>query len=129
MLDLSTSATIRLHPSDNVVIALADLAAGTVLPELGLPLAAPVPRGHKIAVAPIPAGDNVIRYGQIIGAATQPIPAGDHVHSHNLGMGAHDTDYAFGTDLRPLPPVTGARHFPATAAPTGRWAPATTWAC
>jgi altronate hydrolase/galactarate dehydratase len=120
MLDLSTSATIRLHPSDNVVIALADLAAGTVLPELGLPLAAPVPRGHKIAVAPIPAGDNVIRYGQIIGAATQPIPAGDHVHSHNLGMGAHDTDYAFGTDLRPLPPVTGARHFLGYRRPDGQ---------
>ncbi|TNC53053.1 altronate dehydratase [Rubellimicrobium rubrum] len=106
-----TAATIRLHPADNVVIALADLGAGTVLPEIGVPLLLPVPRGHKVAVAPIALGANVIRYGQIIGAATQAIQAGEHVHTHNLGMGAHDTDYAFGTDLRPLPPVTEARQF------------------
>ena len=73
MLDLSASATIRLHAADNVVIALADLPAGTVLPELGGPLATPVPRGHKVAVTPIAPGANVIRYGQIIGAATQAI--------------------------------------------------------
>ncbi|MBP1804602.1 UxaA family hydrolase [Rubellimicrobium aerolatum] len=111
MLDLATSATIRLHPGDNVVIALADLPAGTVLPEIGLPLPGPVPRGHKVAVALIPPRGNVVRYGQIIGAAMQAIQPGEHVHTHNLGMGAHDTDYAFGTDLRPLPPVTEARSF------------------
>ncbi|HVG48312.1 MAG TPA: altronate dehydratase family protein, partial [Rubellimicrobium sp.] len=111
MLDQMTSAVIRLHPQDNVVIALADLGAGTVLPELGSPLPGPVPRGHKIAVAAIAPGQNVIRYGQIIGAATQPIQPGEHIHTHNLGMGAHDTDYAFGTDIRPLPVVTETRTF------------------
>jgi altronate hydrolase/galactarate dehydratase len=111
MLDTSTSATIRLHPADNVVIALADLPTGLVLPDLGIPLRAAVPRGHKVAVATLAPGTNVIRYGQIIGVATQAIEPGDHVHSHNLGMGAHDTDYAFGTDLRPLPLVSEARHF------------------
>jgi len=111
MLDQMTSAVIRLHPQDNVVIALADLSAGMVLPELGFPLPGPVPRGHKIAVAPIAPGQNVIRYGQIIGAATHPIQPGEHIHTHNLGMGAHDTDYAFGTDIRPLPPVTETRNF------------------
>mgnify|MGYP000589595940 CR=1 FL=1 len=111
MLDLSSAATIRLHPDDNVAIALADLPAGTVLPEIGLPLPAPVPRGHKVALAPIAEGANVVRYGQIIGAAQAPIGPGEHVHSHNLGMGAHDTDYAFGTDIRPLPTVTEPRRF------------------
>jgi altronate hydrolase/galactarate dehydratase len=120
MLDLATSATLRLHPSDNVAIALADLGAGTILPDLGVTLAQPVPRGHKIALAPIAPGANVIRYGQIIGAATQVIQPGEHVHSHNLGMGAHDTDYAFGTDLRPLPPVTEARHFLGYHRPDGQ---------
>lgn len=105
MLDTAAARTLRLHPSDNVVIALADLPADSLLPEYGITLAGPVPRGHKIALAPIPAGGRVIRYGQIIGAATQAIAPGDHVHSHNLGMGAHDTDYAFSTDLRPLPAV------------------------
>jgi len=106
-----TTQAIRLHPQDNVLIALRDLVAGEVLPDLSVPLASPVPRGHKIALEPVALGANVIRYGQIIGMATQPIAAGAHVHVHNLGMGAHEQDYAFSTDLRPLPAIGAARHF------------------
>ncbi len=105
------SATIRLHPSDNVIVALKDLAAGAVVEGLAVPLLHAVPRGHKIATAPIATGANVIRYGQIIGAATSAIAPGAHIHTQNLGMGAHDQDYAFATDLRPLPPVGAVRHF------------------
>ena len=103
--------TIRLHPNDNVIIALQDLAAGQTVPGLNVPLMQPVPRGHKVATLGIAAGENVVRYGQIIGAASCDIAAGDHVHVHNLGMGAHDQDYAFSTDLRPLPHVDGPRTF------------------
>lgn len=94
---------IRLHDGDNVLIALTDLAKGAEVGGLTLP--GPVPRGHKIAARAIARGENVIRYGQIIGQATEGIPAGDHVHSHNLGMGPHSTDYAIGTACRPLPPL------------------------
>ncbi|MGL5012404.1 MAG: UxaA family hydrolase, partial [Paracoccaceae bacterium] len=86
-----TSGIIRLHPNDNVVIALADLPAGAPVEHTILP--APVPRGHKIATAAIPAGHPVLRYGQIIGQATADIAPGAHVHTHNLGMGPHSTDY------------------------------------
>ena len=110
MLDLS-SPTIRLHPSDNVAIALTDLAQGSMPPDLGLALATPVPRGHKIALRAIAPGQSVIRYGQIIGVATSAIAAGEHVHTHNLGMGEHVQDYAFATDIRALPPITAARSF------------------
>jgi altronate dehydratase len=103
--------TIRLHANDNVIIALKDLAPGDIVPGLEAPLLQPVPRGHKIAVQPIATDACVIRYGQIIGVATDDIAAGDHVHVHNLGMGAHDQDYAFSTDLRPLPNVNEPRHF------------------
>jgi hypothetical protein len=47
----------------------------------------------------------VIRYGQIIGQATEDIAAGAHVHSHNLGMGPHSSDYAIGSEYNPLPPL------------------------
>ena len=96
---------IRLHPADNVVIALKDLAAGVSVDGLATPLPGPVPRGHKIAVQSIGKGEEVIRYGQIIGQATADIPAGSHVHSHNLGMGPHSSDYAIGAECHPLPPL------------------------
>jgi len=94
---------IRLHDNDNVVIALSDLAKGADVGGLNLP--GPVPRGHKIAHHAIPKGENIIRYGQIIGQATEDIAPGAHVHSHNLGMGPHSTDYAIGAESRPLPPL------------------------
>ena len=98
-------AIIRLNGADNVVIALADLGKGAQPPGLDGPLTGPVPRGHKIALRAISAGEAVIRYGQIIGQATVDIPAFSHIHSHNLGMGPHSDDYAIGRDCRPLAPL------------------------
>ena len=40
--------------------------------------------GHKYALRDIKAGENVIKYGQPIGHATEDIQKGDHVHTHNL---------------------------------------------
>ncbi|MEM9147231.1 MAG: altronate dehydratase family protein [Pseudomonadota bacterium] len=62
-----------------------------------------IPRGHKLALAPIAAGAPVRKYGQLIGYASQAIPLGAHVHDHNLDFRAVDTDYAFATDLRTVP--------------------------
>ncbi|MEX0348973.1 MAG: UxaA family hydrolase [Paracoccaceae bacterium] len=101
--------TIRLHPKDNVVIALRDLPEGTTVD--GAKLVAPVSRGHKIAVDTIPPGQEVRRYGQIIGAAKEGIAPGAHVHVHNLGMGAHQQDYAFASRNDPLPEIDDRRVF------------------
>lgn len=43
-----------------------------------------IPAGHKIAREDISKGDYVIKYGQVIGRATQNIKAGEWVHTHNL---------------------------------------------
>ena len=40
--------------------------------------------GHKYAIRDIAEGENIIKYGQPIGHATQAIKAGEHVHTHNL---------------------------------------------
>ena len=40
--------------------------------------------GHKYALRDIKNGENVIKYGQPIGHATEDIEAGDHVHTHNV---------------------------------------------
>ena len=104
------SSTIRLHPEDDVVIALADLPVGTEIAP-GIASAEPVKRGHKIAAREIGAGRPILRYGQTIGVATAHIPAGSHVHSHNLGMGDHVQDYAFGVDAVALEPSQDPRTF------------------
>ncbi|MGQ0611988.1 MAG: UxaA family hydrolase [Paracoccaceae bacterium] len=103
--------SIRLHPADNVVIALENLPAGAVPEALGSPLPGPVPRGHKLAASAIAKGRNVIRYGQIIGRALTDIAPGTHLHSHNLGMGGHDLDYAFASERNPQPLPGAARSF------------------
>ena len=75
-----------IHPSDNVAVALEDLAAGQVL-EIGpraITLADDIPRGHKAAIAPIERGSFVVKYGRPIGRAESAISPGVHVHSHNL---------------------------------------------
>ncbi len=43
-----------------------------------------VPFGHKLALVPIKTGEHVIKYGEVIGEATQDIEPGDWVHVHNL---------------------------------------------
>ncbi len=92
--------TIRLHPSDNVVVARLDLLPGTELAEERIAALGPVPAGHKIATAAVAAGEPVRKYGQILGFATEAIRPGEHVYTHNLAMGDFDRDYAFGIDAR-----------------------------
>ena len=43
-----------------------------------------IPPYHKFALKTINQGDNVFKYGQVIGRATTNIQPGQHVHSHNL---------------------------------------------
>ncbi|MFZ2003844.1 MAG: altronate dehydratase family protein [Stellaceae bacterium] len=102
--------TIRLNPADNVVVARADLLPGTEIPGEGVRAVAHVPVGHKIATAPIAAGEAVRKYGQILGFAIEAIAPGDHVHTHNMAMGDFARDYAFGVDAH----ATAAPDRPAT---------------
>src|SRR3954466_5268504 len=91
--------TIRLNPVDNVVVARVDLLPGAEVE--GIAVRGPVPAGHKLATAPIAAGEAVRKYGQILGFATEAIAPGEHVHTHNLAMGDFARDYAFGIDAHP----------------------------
>jgi altronate hydrolase len=92
----NTPNVLRLHPADNVVIAMRKLAAGEALAGEGIAAVEPIGSGHKIAVAPIAAGATVRKYGQVIGAAMADIAAGAHVHSHNLSLSRLREDAAAG---------------------------------
>jgi len=43
-----------------------------------------IPYGHKLALADIAAGSDIIKYGESLGMATKAISPGEHVHVHNL---------------------------------------------
>ncbi|AGB41133.1 altronate dehydratase [Halobacteroides halobius DSM 5150] len=43
-----------------------------------------IPFGHKFCLAEIKKGEDVIKYGESLGAANQDINVGDYVHVHNL---------------------------------------------
>ncbi len=98
--------TIRLHPDDDVVIALEPLDPGSRIEAEGLDVREPVPAGHKLATRDIPAQGPIRRYNQVIGLATQPIRAGQHVHVQNVMMASVENDYAVGTDAAPTEYVT-----------------------
>ncbi|NRA99201.1 MAG: altronate dehydratase [Rhodobacteraceae bacterium] len=93
------------------MISLVDLSAGASPAGLDVALIGSVPRGHKIATRPISKGENVYRYGQIIGQAKSDIQPGEHVHVQNLGMGAHSQDYAIASEVPALAPIAAQRTF------------------
>ena len=80
---------VRMRPQDNVAIIAnaGGLPAGTVL-EGGVVLRENIPQGHKVALSDIDQGGPVLRYGVVIGAATEAIPAGAWVHERRLAMPA-----------------------------------------
>jgi altronate dehydratase len=71
---------------DNVATALTRLEAGQPIDVDGRRLTPrqSIPSGHKVAIADIAAGHEVIKYGSPIGIATASIQEGDHVHTHNV---------------------------------------------
>lgn len=77
---------LRVHPADDVCVALRDLQPGETVrcDTTGLLVRSAIPRGHKIAVRAIAAGAAVHKYGWPIGHASAAIDAGEHVHTHNL---------------------------------------------
>lgn len=93
------SNPIILHPTDNVAILTARTEAGSKPLGSGEALQKSVSSGHKIARTTIPSGEPVLKFGQIIGYATEDIPEGCHVHTHNCQIGAHDQNYRIGVDL------------------------------
>ncbi len=91
---------LRLSPDDNIAVAMDTLPAGTPLDVSGAVTRQETPRGHKVAVRAIAAGEAVLKFGQFIGEATAAIAPGEHVHTHNLIYRRHDADAVIGSARR-----------------------------
>ena len=84
---------IKIHPTDNVIVALATIPAGTSLEiSEGVTVTSlvEIPSGHKMAITDIAADTEIIKYGSSIGFAKENIKCGDWVHVHNLKTGLGD---------------------------------------
>jgi galactarate dehydratase len=78
---------VKVNPSDNVAIIVNEggLPTGSKF-ESGLVLTEAVPEAHKVALADIPAGTPIIRYGVTIGSAEHLIPRGSWVHEELITL-------------------------------------------
>jgi altronate hydrolase len=119
---LDRPATLRLHASDPLVVALRDIAAGEPIGAGDVKAAEPIGKGHKIAARPIASGEAVRKFNQVIGYASQAIAPGRHIHTHNLAFHLSQADHSIGTDRRPINilPEEEAATFQGIVRPDGR---------
>lgn len=88
--EVAPDDAIVLHAADDVATALRDLAAGEVVAvRIGervarLTLRERIPLCHKFALHALSPGQEVRKYGEVIGRASAAVEAGGWVHVHNL---------------------------------------------
>ena len=73
---------IKINPNDNVAVALTDLQAGEAAE--GVVLGGDVPRGHKVLLKDLRAGENVVKYGFPIGHVTRDAAAGEMIDHNSI---------------------------------------------
>ena len=82
---------VIVDPQDNVATLLVAVSSATqIVCDRGAEVTTreDIPAGHKVALAAIPQGAVVRKYGHPIGIADRLIAPGEHVHTHNLAREA-----------------------------------------
>ena len=79
----------QIEEIDNVATALEELPPGPVrllgdVCRAETEAVQKIPKGHKIALRDMAAGDDIIKYGVRIARAVKDIRAGEWVHLHNI---------------------------------------------
>ncbi|MFW6385395.1 MAG: UxaA family hydrolase [Halodesulfurarchaeum sp.] len=85
--DVIGDVALVMSEKDTVATALDDLSGGRTVPSSSdgsIELKEPIQFGHKFALVPIEAGEDVYKYGDVIGRATREIEPGEWVHTHNV---------------------------------------------
>ena len=81
-----STRVLKIHPSDNVLVALTDLRAGETISYNGTSttLAENIPAKHKFVYQPLQPDSEIIMYGVLVGKATKPISAGCSINTQNV---------------------------------------------
>jgi altronate hydrolase len=82
----------KVHPDDNVVVALTTLNKGERVAYNGTEytLADTIPAKHKFVTKDMNAGDAIIMYGVLVGKAEHPIPTGGLITTSNVKHAANN---------------------------------------
>ena len=81
---------LLIHLQDNVVVVTASVSADSPVSfvkqgvETQILAVEDIPVYHKVAIRDIARGEQVKKYGHVIGTASQDIGIGEHVHCHNI---------------------------------------------
>ena len=81
---------IVMHENDNVATAVKNIQLQEKIKLIvdgdsrEIEIIDPIPLGHKFAIKPIIKGQDIVKYGEFIGKATEDIDVGKHVHVHNV---------------------------------------------
>ena len=81
---------IILNETDNVATAVQVLTKGQTArvrrnrEEVEISIVEDIPYGHKFAVRDVTTGEDILKYGEVIGRATQNIASGSHAHVQNI---------------------------------------------
>lgn len=75
---------IQIHPSDNVLVALENVKKGESSENFSVTAQEDISFGHKIALREIKTGEDIVKYGCVIGTAVSDIKPGEWVHTHNV---------------------------------------------
>ena len=77
---------LKIHPADNVYVALTDLKAGEHISQNGTSLTLPndVQAKHKFVEKALEPEDEIIMYGCLVGKALSSIPSGGVIGTHNV---------------------------------------------
>ncbi|WP_375582107.1 UxaA family hydrolase [Cyclobacterium xiamenense] len=77
---------LRIHPADNVLVALSDLKAGEKLDFEGeeIRVTNAVPAKHKFTLKPLQEGDTIHMYGIVVGKTLKPLEKGAVITTENI---------------------------------------------
>ena len=110
---MSAQIILKVHPADNVLVALSNLEKGKTVSYEGqeYTIQEYVKAKHKFATTDLAVGDSIIMYGVLVGKAQEPIKKGGLISTGNIKHAANDF-------------VVGERHtdwvIPDTSAFSGR---------
>lgn len=86
---------LKVHPKDNVIVALTNLSKGETISFEGFDyvLQEDIPAKHKFFMQDMKAGDEVIMYGVLVGKAQKDIVKGSRMSTENIKHAAEPYDY------------------------------------